>query len=70
MVVFGRSVPAVMTYAPAARYMQQVRWLKLVGVYDLLMRIGQYEFGQEVPYNLGLWRFRKRLQGLVNRRVH
>jgi hypothetical protein len=67
MAVFGRAVPYVLTAAPTQRYASQVRWLKRCGLFGVLARVSQYEFGCLVAYPLILSRYKESVKSHVRR---
>lgn len=68
LAVFGRAVPAVQTAESTLHYQSQARWLKRLGLYDSITRIGRYEFGRDVPYTVLRNRYKRRLRHIFRRR--
>lgn len=66
---FGRAVPFVQTAAVTARYHRHTRWLRRLGIYEPLTRIGQKEFGRDVPYTLLIARYLVRLRVWLTGRI-
>jgi len=62
MAVFGRDIPFAQLGTPTESYRMLMRWLKRVGLHSLIVRLGQHEYGREVPYIKILHRNLRRLR--------
>ncbi|MBN1567746.1 MAG: hypothetical protein JXA73_07850 [Acidobacteria bacterium] len=62
MAVFGRDIPYAQLAASTRSYQRQVRWLKRLGLYNLIARMAYYELGREAPYAQLLHRNLRRLR--------
>lgn len=69
LAVFGRSIPFQQIAVGTPAYSRRARWLKRLGLYEPLARLGRYEFGRDAPYTSVMARYLIRLRVFLTQRI-